>query len=139
MIEPVSFEDLVNNYTNKQLYKGVWKNIATIPIYVVNKVTGTFTIVEKAEVLTGKDVTDYTLCEIKPMPYNTIRNKHMFSILLEEKNKDKLVDIVWGSFYAGNYELFLHKKEAALKAINILQNKRKKLNENLEKLYEIVY
>jgi len=137
MIEPVSFEDLVNNYTNKQLYKGVWKNITTIPIYVVNKVSGAFTIVEEAEVLTGKDVTDYTLCEIRPMPYNTIRNKYKFSILLEEKNKDKLVDIVWGSFYAGNYELFLHKKEAALKAINILQNKRKKLNENLDKLYEI--
>lgn len=132
MEEPISFVDLRRRFTKKADDKLVTYKVIKATVYSVNKVTGTMQEHKNAQMFfeNGRG----TYCSIS-LPVISA----YFSVKYEDRNKAKLVDIVWGSFYVGNYELFLHKKEAAQHSIDILQAKRKKLDKRLENLYDIVY
>ncbi len=132
--EPTSFVDLVENFTREHPLPFLGPKVTTVPIYLVNKTSGKITTVNEATInfmaLPGE------FCKIQPyiIAKNSSANLKHFSVKLEDKYNNKLINIVYGSFYAGNYELFLHKKNAVEHALNILYGKRKKLNEEIHKL-----
>ena len=132
--QPISFVDLAKkyakNFPKEKLY--VVKEI-TVPLYVVNKVSGMMTEINYAT-LTPKKYCTYndTFCKIA-----VYRKKDLiasFSIKEEDKNKSYLIDIKWGSFFSGNYELFLRQEEAAGYSKEILLKKKEKLDKEIELL-----
>ena len=125
--EPLSFADLNKRFTKKsddplQVCKDI-----TIPIYVVNKISGTLSIITTAKFFKKTTKKDY--CSISTWPFQT-----NFLVRNEDKNNNKLVNINYGSFYSGNHELFLHKNDAIIHSINILKEKRNKIDEKINEL-----
>ena len=127
--EPLSFVDLNKRFAKKSNDAlKVCKDI-TVPIYIVNKLSGKLTTITKN--------VSFFKCKSK-VEYCSINIGHPFSrhfsVRNEDKNKNKLVNIEWGSFYSGNYELFLSKKDAATHSINILREKRNKIDKEINNL-----
>jgi hypothetical protein len=125
--EPLSFVDLKKRFTKKsddplKVHKDI-----TVPIYVVNKMSGTLSTFTTATFHKGISRKEYCSICIWPLQIT-------FFVRNEDKNNNKLVNIKWGSFYSGNYELFLSKKEAAIYSINILKEKRNKIDEKINEL-----
>jgi len=127
--EPLSFVDLNKRFTKKSYDAlAVFKNI-TVPIYIVNKLSGRLTTLTKnVSFFKCKSKVEY--CTIN-IDYPFFRH---FSVRNEDKNKNKLVNIEWGRFYTGNYELFLSKKDAVTHSISILMEKRNKIDKEINNL-----
>ena len=129
MEEPLSFVDLNKRFTKKSDDALKTCKDITVPIYVVNKLSGKLTTLTKnISLFKCKSKVEY--CKIY-IDYPFFRH---FSVRNEDKNKNKLVNIEWGSFYTGNYELFLSKKDAATHSINILKEKRNKIDKEINNL-----
>lgn len=130
--EPSSFEDFVKRFLKKHPDKLAVCKQTIIPIYIVNKVSGYMQEVSDATVFIEKYAGPKNFCTIG------IRKKFTqiahFSVHHDERYKDKLVDIVWGSFYSGNYELFLHQKDAAEYSRGLLLKKKEKLDKEIKML-----
>jgi len=137
--EPTSFVDLVANFTREHPQPFLGPKVTTVPIYLVNKTSGKITTVVEATIKFIPLSNDFCIIEPYITPKNSAANLRHFTVILEDKEKDKLVNIVWGSFYAGNYELFLRKKDAIEHAIGILSEKREKLDEEIHKLLNTDY
>jgi len=127
--EPLSFVDLNKRFTKKSDDAlRVCKDI-TAPIYIVNKLSGTLTTLTKnVSFFKCKSIVEY--CTIS-IGYPFLIH---FLVRNEDKNNNKLVNIKYGSFYSGNYELFLHKNDAIMHAIDILKEKRNKIDEKINNL-----
>ena len=126
--EPLSFVDLYKRFTKKPDDPLMLNKDIKIPIYVVNKISGTLSIVKTAAFFKGDLKKEY--CTIST-GYPLIIQ---FLVKNEDKNNNKLVNIEYGRFYSGNYELFLHKNDAIMHAVNILKEKRNKINEKINNL-----
>lgn len=132
----MSFFDLMNNFTKPHENKSYKCKVITVQLYLVNLLSGKITRVDKAHIFDKKYIEPQNFCKIIPViSYkNPYANLLQFSVRDENKDDNKLTDIVWGKFYSGNYELFLHKKDAARKAKNILMKKLQKIQTEINSL-----
>jgi hypothetical protein len=67
-----------------------------------------------------------------------IGDKQSDKLRIPEEYKDKIVDEEWGSFYRGNYALFLSQKDAAQFSHDILWKKKMKLDSEITMLEELM-
>ena len=130
--EPTSFEDFVKRFLKKRPDELAVCKQTIVPIYIVNKVSGYMQEVSNAKVFIEKDAGPNNFCTIHI--YKKFILIAHFSVHHDDRYKDKLVDIVWGSFYSGNYELFLHQKDAAELSKKILMKKKEKLDSEINML-----
>lgn len=127
--EPLSFVDLNKSFTKKSDDPLRVNKDITAPIYIVNKLSGTLTTLTKnVSFFKCKSIVEY--CTIS-IGYPFLIH---FLVRNEDKNNNKLVNIKYRSFYSGNYELFLHKNDAITHAIDILKEKRNKIDEKINNL-----
>lgn len=128
MIEPNSFVELKKNFLKTHPDSTVAGKVFNTPVYLVNKVSGQLTKYDGALFFNGRTKDEFCYIYITKLPF-----RH-FSVRNEDKHKACLVNIVWGSFYAGNFELFLRKDDAIHYSVNILSKKRKKLDDKINRL-----
>ena len=132
--EPISFVDFVNNYLKEE--PSYDNNISIVPLYVVNKSSGMMTVINTARVYVLRPGYVYEYCKIAVIKNHVIIAQ--FSVKDEDKYENKLINIKWGSFYAGNYELFLNQKDAAMRSKEFLWNKKMKLDAELNMLDNLI-
>lgn len=131
--EPTSFVDFANNYLKEESYGNY---ISIVPLYVVNKSSGMMTVINTARVDVLRPGYVWEYCNIAVIKNHKIIAQ--FSVKDEDKYKNKLINIKWGSFYAGNYELFLNQKDAAMRSKEFLWNKKMKLYAELNMLDNLI-
>ena len=130
--EPLSFVDLNKRFTKKSDDPLRVNKDITAPMYVVNKLSGTLTVFTKnASFFKSRSKVEYCTISIgfPFLIYFIVRN--------EDKNDNKFVNKKYKSFYSGNYELFLHKNDAIMRSINILKEKRNKIDEKINELMNL--
>jgi len=130
--EPTSFEDFVKRFLKKHPDKLAVCKRTIVPIYIVNKASGYMQEVYDADVFVGEHTNPHNICSI--CIYKKFTLITHFSVNHDDRYKDKLVDIVWGSLYSGNYELFLHQKDAAERSKEILMKKKEKFDNEINML-----
>lgn len=132
---PISFSDLIKNFTIKiKTSSGDYLYFYTkTPVYIVNKVSGMMHEILQAEINKGKVVESGSYCSV----YVSSLGVH-FSVRKGEAYKDKIVSEEWGSFYRGNYALFLSQKDAAQFSHDILWKKKMKLDSEITMLEELM-
>ena len=128
MVEPISFVELKKSFLKTHPDSTVEAKVINVPVYLVNKVSGQLGIYNGALFFNGNTKGEFCYIYITKLPF-----RH-FSVRDEDKNKNCLVNIVWGSFYAGNFELFLRKDDAIHYSVSILSEKRKKLDDKINRL-----
>lgn len=131
---PISFCDLVNNYSKYDNETSYAHPIT--PLYLVNKVSGMMKVVPVAHIY-AKKLVDGEYCNIV-IRTNNLEYLASFSVRNTDKYENKLVDIVWGSFYAGNYELFLNQRDAAIRSKELLWKKKMKLDGEIAMLEKLI-
>ena len=128
MIEPNSFVELKKSFLKKHSNSTASAKVINTPVYLVNKVSGQLGIYNGALFFDGNTKGEFCYIYIPKLPF-----RH-FSVRDEDKHKTCLVNIIWGKFYAGNYELFLKKDDATHYSVSILSEKRKKLDDKINSL-----
>lgn len=132
---PISFSDLIKNFTSKiKTSSGDYLYYTKTPVYIVNKVSGMMHEILQARINKGKEVPIGSFCSI---PVSSLGSVH-FSVRKGEEYKDKIVSEEWGSFYRGNYALFLNQKDAAQFSHDILWEKKMKLDSEITMLEELM-
>lgn len=131
---PISFSDLIKNFTSKiKTTSGDYLYYTKTPVYIVNKVSGMMHEILQAGINKGKEEPSGSFCSI----YVSSLGVH-FSVRKGEAYKDKIVAEEWGSFYRGNYALFLSQKDAAQFSHDILWKKKMKLDSEITMLEELM-
>lgn len=128
MLEPYSFEELKKSFLKKHPDSTIHAKVINVPVYLVNKVSGQLGIYNDALFFNGSTKGEFCCIHIPKLQF-----RH-FSVRDEDKHKAYLVNIIWGKFYTGNYELFLKKNDAIHYSVNILSEKKKKLDEKINRL-----
>ena len=135
--EPSSFEDFVKRFLKKDPDKLKVCKRSTVPLYMVNKVSGFMQEIAKPAIFTEKFNTRKDLfCSIAAYD-NNCNILATFHISHNDRYKDKMIEFYKGNlddFYAGNYAIFLHQKDAAKYAKEIFLKKREKLDKEIELL-----
>ena len=131
---PISFSDLIENFTSKiKTTSGDYLYYTKTPVYIVNKVSGMMHEILQAGINKWKMVESGSFCSV----FASSLGVH-FSVRKGEEYKDKIVDEEWGSFYRGNYALFLSQKDAAQFSHDILWKKKMKLDSEITMLEELI-
>ena len=130
--EPSSFEDLTKRFLRNDDDKLSCFEIITVPVYIVNKLSGFMQEINNATIFLRKYCQTDTFCSIHIKKRFT--SVATFYVSHDDRYKDKLVDIVWDSFYSRNYELFLHQKDAAEYSRGLLLKKKEKLDKEIKML-----
>ena len=132
---PISFSDLIKNFISKiKTTSGDYLYYTKTPVYIVNKVSGMMHEILQAEIHKGKGVASGSFCSISVSSLDGVH----FSVRKGKEYKDKIVDDEWGSFYRGNYALFLSQKDAAQFSHDILWKKKMKLDSEITMLEELM-
>lgn len=130
--EPSSFEDLTKRFLKKHEDELACCKVITVPVYIVNKLSGFMQEINNATIFLEKYCGAGTFCSIHiKKRFTTVAS---FYVNHDDRYKDKLVDIVWGSFYSRNYELFLHQKDAAEYSKKLILPKIERLNKEINML-----
>ena len=119
-----SFVDLKQHFLGKHPDPTCVCRKIKAPLWLVKKTTGT--IMKITEALAFKYDINGIFLNIDAYKKNT-KIAH-FSIRKENKYDNKLINIIWGSFYTNNYELFLTQKEAVMRSEAILWKKKMKID-----------
>ena len=128
MKEPNSFVELKKSFLKKHPDSTRSAKVINTPVYLVNKVSGQLGIHNGALFFDSDTKGEFCYIYVSKLPF-----RH-FSVRNVDKDKNCLVNIVYGKFYAGNYELFLRKDDAIHYSVSILSEKRKKLDEKINEL-----
>lgn len=150
-IEANSFNDLrFNHVRDDELFKDDSRNSfikkSTVPVYTVNKVTGKMRIHDADHVIItyarGLDFPD-KFCGIEAM--SSVSNKFSATMFyITEKDQHNSSHLTTGErngywdICSGNYAIFLHQKDAAIFARDIIWKEKMEIDGKINTLEELI-